>query len=204
MTTEETVFEKTYQFYLEQLSKVQLVEVAPVLGGVFRDNALYLPFFNESYAVSQQGIVGPSGQKPRHDVCVIISRYLLMCPKKVPENANWVSFRDFKDSSPLSGYFSKSVEGFICDRFTGRLSALKSASSHLGGYPASIEARYDFIAQFDALPRIPVAVLYNDADDEFPSQCTLLFTARTETFLDAECIAMLGSQLASRLGRFAQ
>lgn len=203
MTTKATVFEKTYQFYLEQLRKVALDKVAPVLGGVFRENALYLPFFNESYAVSDQGITGPSGQQPRHDICVIISRYLLMCPKKIPENTRWVSFRDFKDSSPLIGYFSKSVEGLLCDRFTGRLNDLKAASDHLGGYSAPIEAQYDFIAQFDALPRIPIAILFNDADDEFSSQCTLLFTARTETFLDAECIAMIGSQLVSRLARLA-
>ena len=68
-----------------------------------------------------------------------------------------------------------------------------------GGTDAGIEARYDLAARFAALPKISVLLLFNDADEDFPPASSVLFEACTETYLDAECIAMLGSRLFRRL-----
>ena len=40
--------------------------------------------------------------------------------------------------------------------------------------------------------RVPLLLLFNDKDDEFPAQCSALFEKRTEKFLDMECLAMVG------------
>ena len=45
---------------------------------------------------------------------------------------------------------------------------------------------------FDALPKIPMLLLFNDKDDEFPAQCSVLFENRAQKFLDMECLAMVG------------
>jgi hypothetical protein len=49
------------------------------------------------------------------------------------------------------------------------------------------------------LPRVPLLLLFNDADDEFPAACSVLFERRAAGYLDMECLAMLGMQLARRL-----
>jgi hypothetical protein len=49
--------------------------------------------------------------------------------------------------------------------------------------------------QFNALPKIPVLMLFNDTDDEFPAQCAVLFERRAEKYLDMECLAMVGMLL---------
>jgi hypothetical protein len=46
--------------------------------------------------------------------------------------------------------------------------------------------------QFTALPKIPVLMLFNDADEEFHAQCAVLFERRAENYLDMECLAMVG------------
>jgi hypothetical protein len=46
--------------------------------------------------------------------------------------------------------------------------------------------------QFDALPRVPVMLLFNDADDEFPAKSSVIFERRAEHYLDSECLAMVG------------
>jgi len=51
----------------------------------------------------------------------------------------------------------------------------------------------------DALPRVPVILLFNDADDEFPAQSSVLFEQRAEKYLDPECLAMAGRLLFTRL-----
>ena len=46
--------------------------------------------------------------------------------------------------------------------------------------------------QFDALSNIPLLLLFNDKDDEFPAQSAVLFEKRAEKLLDMECLAMVG------------
>jgi hypothetical protein len=49
--------------------------------------------------------------------------------------------------------------------------------------------------QFEALPQIPVILLFNDADDEFPAQSSVLFERKAEKYLDPECLSMAGRLL---------
>jgi len=76
---------------------------------------------------------------------------------------------------------------------------MEKASKALGGYPPGIKATYDLAMQFDALPQVPILMLFNDADDEFPGKCSLLFERHVEKYLDAECLAMVGNLLFAYL-----
>lgn len=195
MQTKETVFEKTYKNYLRQLREISFESIAANLGAKIEGNRIKIPLFINEYEVSVEGIADASGKKPAHDICVILSKYILLCPDTPPKEHDWVSFRNLKDSGPLISYFTNEVERAIGSYFSGRLKDLKKASDSLGGYPPALEVKYDLAIQFDALPMIPVIMLYNDADEEFSAKCIVLFESRVEKYLDAECIAMLGRQL---------
>jgi len=199
MPTEETVFDQTVAYYLEQIQGLSLESVAPKIGGAWSGHAVRLPLFGRDYEVSAETIRGPSGERPSHDICVILSKVLLMCPDQPPDNKGWVSFRDLKDSGPLIHYFTHDVEGRIAAWFSNRLDDLKKAGDHLDGYRPDLDANYDFMMRCNALPRIPVILLFNDGDSEFPATCSVLFESRVESYLDAECIAMVGWQLFREL-----
>jgi hypothetical protein len=199
MQTQETIFEKTYQNYLEQLREISFESVAHNLGAKIEENRIKIPLFNTEYEISSKGISDPTGKKPSHDICVILSKYILRCPAIPPKEHDWVSFRNFKDSGPLTGYFTNDVERAIGSYFSGRLNDLKKASNALGGYAPNLDVKYDLAIQFDALPKIPVIMLYNDVDEEFSAKCSVLFESRAEKYFDAECIAMIGWQLFSHL-----
>lgn len=66
----------------------------------------------------------------------------------------------------------------------------------LGGYQPLIKLSYELSVQFNPLPKVPLLLLYNDADDEFPANCSILFERRAEKYLDAECLAILGMLLS--------
>jgi hypothetical protein len=51
------------------------------------------------------------------------------------------------------------------------------------------------------LPKIPVLLLFDDADEEFPAQCKVLFERRAEHYLDPECLAILGMLLSDFLNK---
>lgn len=199
MSAEETVFEKHYRFYLEQLGGLSLKNTADAVGAVVEGDALRIVFFGRTYTVSGDGIADPFGRRPPYDCCVILSRYLLSRPNTSAAEGSWMSFRDFKDAAPLTGFFANDVEGAISSHFSGKLDALQRASDALGGTDAGIEARYDLVSRFTALPKVSLLLLFNDEDEGFAPTSSVLFEACTEAYLDAECIAMLGSQLFRHL-----
>lgn len=200
---ESPVFEKHYQNYLQQLDSLEFDAIAGKLGGqvhrTSQGKVMQLTLLGRSYEISPQGIRDRAGEKPGYDICIILCRYLLMCPRILPHDRQWVNFRDLKDSGPLTVYFRNQVEKAIAARFAHNLSQLRHSLAALNGYAPLLELRYDLALQVDALPRIPLLVLFNDADEGFPAECSLLFEGHVETFLDAECIAMVGSRLSVRL-----
>ena len=120
------------------------------------------------------------------------AKYLLMCPMIVPLGGSWMSFKDFKDAAPLIQAFFNTVSVPIAESFSNRLADLERAAKDIGGYQPADNYPYDLSLQFDALSKIPLLLLFNDKDDEFPAQCSVLFEKRVEKFLDMECLAMVG------------
>jgi len=201
METKETVFERNYKDYLAQLEKISFKSIASNLGGKAQGSVIEMPLFGKNYEISSMGITSQSGKTPAYDICVILIKYLLLCPDAPPNKDAWASFRNFKDSGPLTNYFNNDVERSIAAYFRGKLDGLTKASKALSGYRPDIDVNYDLAMQFDALPRIPVIMLFNDADEEFSEKCSVLFERRAEKYLDAECIAMLGRELFNHLKR---
>ena len=203
MSQKSPIFEKTYQDYLTQIADLDLKEFEEKLGIQVTEGSAIIPFFGRPYTVSGKAIQGPEGRKPHLSTCVILCKYLLMCPTFEPRETNWVTFKDFKDAAPLIKSFATTVTNPLSRMFCGRPSALENAGAGLGGYSPAEIFPYDVSLQFDALPRVPVLLLFNDRDEEFPAQCSVLFEKRTEAYLDMECVAMVGMLLHNYLSDLA-
>jgi len=204
MTNKESVFKKTYENYLAQVDRIDFNSVKKKLGVEVENNEMIIPLFGKPYKVFGAGISDPGGKQPMLDICVILCKYILLCPQIPPKKKDWVSFRDLKDSGPLTNYFMNDVEQAIATYFNGRLGDMKNACRTLKGYSPDIEVSYDLSIQFDALPKVPIVMLFNDADDEFPAKCSVLFERRAENYLDPECLAMVGRCLFTYLKKAVQ
>ena len=101
----------------------------------------------------------------------------------------------------MTHFFASNVENLIAVTFSGLVNELEKACTTLGGSHPGIELSYDLIMRFDPLPKIPLLMLFNDADDDFPANCSVLFERRAEKYLDAESLAILGGLFADRLKR---
>ena len=199
MEHQSPVFEKTYQEYLKQITTIDVRSIQEKLGVQLEGNGIIIPLFGKPTRVSARGILDQSGQRPSFDICVIVCKYLLLCPANIPKETEWTAYRDFKDAGPLTAYFAHDVERSIAARFSGRLRELETASRALGGYRPEMKFSHDVSMRFEVLPRVPLLMLYNDADEEFPAQCSVLFERRAERYLDAECLAMVGRLLSTKL-----
>lgn len=193
------VFEQTYQHYLFELSRIDYLARADLLGVETDGEMLIIPLYDQLYAVSRAGIEGRCGAPANDAVRVILSKYVLTCPDELPALSNaWVTYREFPDAGPLVSYFTSNTNKSIESHFSGHIDRLKSRCEQLGAV-AEENPSYDFSVRFKALPRIPVVLNFNDTDEMFPAACSILYQKSAQHFLDMECLAMTGTLLAGKL-----
>jgi len=205
MKTMNPIFEQNYHDYLNQLKFSDAwLRRSSELGGVVinEGQTVQLPFLNKMYQVSTSGITDPQGNRPDYSICVILLKYLLMNPSYAIENREWIPFREFKDAgrgqnTGLSDYSLKKIS----DLFSNRLSSLKHAVDCIGATTPEEEYPYDLCVVIEALPRVPLLLLFNDKDKHLPAQTLILYERRAAYFLDAECRIMIEWRLFQHLKR---
>lgn len=203
MTIKSPIFEETYKNYLAQVAGIDIPSRAARLGISVREGEALIPLFGKTFRVTPLGVFDPTGQEPNHAVRVVLCKYLLLCPETEPMGEDWVSFKDFRDAAPFVGGFINNTEKALVKQFAGRFDQLKEACQTLGGHRADLEVSYQLALRFEALPKIPILFLFNDEDDEFPAQSTLLFQKKAADYLDMECLAILGWFLTDALNQAA-
>jgi hypothetical protein len=172
-----------------------------VLGVKLQSQGALVPFFGEDYLVDPEtGFSDPAGHEPSHATCVALSKYLLInADQPGPTGQEWVSFKQFPDAAPFVEGFDGTVERRISREFAGHGQELVKACEAQNGWRPEVELSYDLIYQFQALPRLPLLLLFNDEEDSFPAQCSVLLRQDAGRYLDMECLAILGITLAARL-----
>ncbi len=195
------IFEENYKHYCDLISKVDFNSVKDTLGIEYRDDHLFIRFFNRNYRVSKNGIIDISGIKPDYMVCVILAKYILLCPEQPNNETEWVSFRDFKTTSHFTNvnYFKSDIEQAIVKHFSKKLDRISVACKKIGGLQYKSDMSYDLSVEFNALPRLSLLLLFNDSDEEFPADCKVLFQKHSEYYLDPESLAMTGAFLVKSL-----
>lgn len=186
------VFEKTYRDYLSRVSGLELEKQKDISGIEVEGDAALVRLFGKTYRVSPKGIEGPGGKQPSHSISVVLCRYLIMTPAELPGNREWTAYRDFPDARPFVEGFSNTAERAIAKNFSGAPDRLADACRRLGGYPVDGDFSYDVALCVDALPRVPLLLLFNDRDEHFAASASVLFEHRARHFLDMECLAIVG------------
>ena len=193
------VFEETYREYLDRISGIDYLSRASILGVEQSGNALVVPFYGKPYQVSPDGVIGTGGKKANFAICVVLCQYILQCPEEIPNDGNWVTYREFRDAGPLVGYFAANSNKTLETEYAGKIEALKKSSEALGGVRFDDGSSYELSITFNFLPRIPLLLRFNDRDHEFPAQCSILFRQSAEKYLDMECLAIGGTFLSGML-----
>ncbi|WP_319405153.1 DUF3786 domain-containing protein [uncultured Desulfosarcina sp.] len=191
------VFDEIYEKYLADVSAINLSLAGNRLGIDINGETAVIPFYGIPHRVSGKGVMDAEGRRPVHAVSVILCKYLLLFPQQEPPIASeWIKYHCFKDAAPFAGGFRNTAEQSISKTFSGKLDDLKNACMALGGQPGAAPISCDLAINFPALPKVNLLMLFNDQDDEFPADCSILFENHSDAYLDMECLAMLGMMLA--------
>jgi len=186
------------------------MRAAALAGCTMEAAGVDVSFFGKPYRVTHpHGIVTPvpatapsQPAAPRlvHPaVTIVLLHYLLTADGASPAD-RWIAFRELPDGLFYAQAFAGHAEALLAERFGAEqgLAAFHRAAAVLGGTRLDLaDASY----RFQAFPRLAVAVLLWEGDDEFPAQARMLFDAHAGHYLPTEDLSGIGDLLAHRLTR---
>lgn len=175
-------------------------ELVARLSGCARDaeGNLRLSFLGREYTISPDDFCVRSAVD-RRDVSSFISSLILTYlahADGTPPAGRWIGFRELPDGMFYVQAFQNYSGGRLVRELPDGLSAFQRAAQRLGGQALALgNAAY----AFEVLPRVWLAVVYWEGDDECPAQAQVLFDGNASHYLPTDGLAILGSQLVSLL-----
>jgi hypothetical protein len=181
----------------DEVSALNLAEIAPGIGCFMRDDALIVRCMGEEYAVGSDGKISPDTRNPWIKILLL---HYVRNRGRGEFTGKWVSFSELKGGLMKASTFQRECEEPLrrlmdehADRATFMLE--RTGSSRVSGYPA------DHAWSLDLLPRIRTLILYHHGDEEFPSSLKMLFDAVTGEFIDVETLIFLCEGLVHTVER---
>ena len=191
-------YEEVYVGLVERLAGADYRHAMLQLGSRDAGEWVALDVLGRTRLVGPAGVRAANGDELDFTERIVLAWYILHGGAG-DRTGDWVAYRDFRDGAFFHAAFSRIVENRIASDFGGRISALSEAASKLGAEPLEADLGGDLRLFFPALPRVPLALIFYDADEDFPASARVLFDAGAPRFLDMECLAVLGLILADRL-----
>lgn len=177
-------------------------------------SGVLVPFLGTPHLVShplgEVSVAGPAGvggepaepaAGPVHVAVTVLLLHYLMTAGGAPIAGRWVAYRELPGCLFYAAAFAGRAEAPLTRAFAaggegGGLPAFSRAAAPLGGEALALaDAAFSFVA----LPRLPVAVLIWEGDDEQPGEARLLLDAGATGYLPPEDLAGVGGMLARRL-----
>jgi hypothetical protein len=117
-----------------------------------------------------------------------------------PPTGRWIAYHSLPNSVSKAKTLAR-LEQQLADHFAGQAAELKERAGQLGGEMVAVGEDADVQASFLPLPRVPILLLFWDADPEedFAPQAKFLFDATVTHYLDLESILFLVEHLMERL-----
>jgi hypothetical protein len=137
--------------------------------------------------------------EPSYVVQILLLHYLFTSDG-IARRGQWVSFREIPDGRNYYPAFRGGSEERLLERFGSDVVAFKAAAEALGGQPLALA---DYAYAFDVLPRLPMAVLLWEGDDEFRPEVHILLDSTAANYLPTEDLAVIARYLVVCLLRAA-
>lgn len=172
-------------------------------GCVAASDGVLVPLFGRQHLVTHPvGSVSAAG-KPVHAAVAILLLHYLTRADGTPQAADWLTFRELPDGLFYASSFAARAESPLALMFGGEfigrgLPEFHAAAAEAGGEPLDFaDASYSF----QALPRLRLAALLWEGDEDFPPEARIVFDAAADHYLPAEDLAGLGEVLTRILTR---
>ena len=193
------------QWAKERAASMEIPDLPSRIGGrlvkVGGTEYLELPYFTETIEIRHNGIYKSNGDALGRWEQVFIYNHMAQGGDAVP-TGKWKGLVELPNTVSKMKSMKDQVEIPLIKTFSGRAADLEKAGRSIGGRSAeNKEASADVALVFTPLPRIPVMLLFWDADpaDGFEAEVKLLFDETITEHLDIESIIFLSERLRQLL-----
>ncbi len=167
------------------------------------DGNFRLTFFWQEYVISATDFTvrrSDTGEEVSSFFQSLILTYLVTADGTTP-SSRWIGFRDLPDGMFYVQAFQGYSGGRLVRELEGGVELFRRAAEKLGGEPLEIgDAGY----VFTIFPRVHLALVYWEGDEEFPSQARVIFEDTAAHYMCTDGLAILGSQLVGWLLKAAR
>ncbi len=191
------------KFLQEKVAPVDLASAAPGLGAVYgeEDGRPFLSFqyFYRPVQVFKDEVRYGQGFEPNPWDPILLYNYVTSGGRR-PPCGRWIKFPELPNSVSKTKTLLR-LQKQLAEAITGQAAAFVQGASALGGEPVNItpEATFQFI--FQPLPRIPLLLVFYEAEPEenFAAEAHFLFDAQVLDYLDLESLLFLVERLMELL-----
>jgi hypothetical protein len=166
-----------------------------------RETGLRLPFFSDSLTIFGTKISRADGSGLTRLEQVLILNHIAQGGRSTP-TGHWKGFAEFPNTVSKVVSMRSQVEEPLIKYFAGKKEALLERALELGAVPIpQREGSADVAVIFPALPRVPVALMFWDAQsgEDFQAQAKLMFDETVLEHLDIESIVFLSERIRQLL-----
>ena len=125
-----------------------------------------------------------------------ILHYLLNSKESEVKN-QWISEKEIPGGDLFFSVSHEIPTCLISRRYSNDIDGFKRRCAQLRGIPLDMA---DASCSFSITPRVPVAVLFWDGDEDFPAEAKLLFDKSIAGFLAPDIVLALAHEVCSRIG----
>lgn len=136
--------------------------------------------------------------EPLHPYFDLFVVHYLLGSREMQPAGQWISEKDITGGATFFRGPHEIPAHSIASRFDRDIIGFKKRCQQYGGLVLDLA---DAAFVFSITPRIPVAVLYWQGDDEFPTEAKLLFDKTIDRHLASDIIYALAVGVCDRLGR---
>ena len=187
----------------EKVAPLNFAALADGVGAKFgEDNGrvyVAMNYFGHRLRVFKDEVRYPEGVEANPWDAILLYNYLASQGRSAA-TGQWITYQSLPNSVSKTKTL-KRLEGELAAHFAGKQKDLEAASARLGGEPIKAAEDADLQRVFRPLPKVPVLLLFWEADPEedFPAQVHFLFDGNVSDYLDLESLLFLVEQLADRL-----
>ena len=195
-------YDSIYLGLITKLSECDFQESAERLGLEYVDGGIQVYFLKREYRITLDGVEPLDGQPVNANNGSVLLYYLLSNGRGDPENSyvlfesipRMISGLDFQNrmmSRPLERKFGNDY--VKCSETALKLGGIEE-ESQMGKH----------LWKFNVLPKIPLKIVFYEADDEFPTNIQIMLDKTALQFLEFECLAFMVGCFVRALIKTAQ
>ncbi|MDO9491777.1 DUF3786 domain-containing protein [Acetobacterium sp.] len=198
-------YDVIYEALLPKLAKCDLAESAARFGLNINPNGdIIINFLKRGYRITNAGVMPLDGKPVNTNNRSILIHYVLSQGTGDPVYSFKPLFRMTTVFSSGDTGKASMMDAPLIKAFGDDVNKLDGTIIKLGGKSELSKEPYSQCWLLEVLPKIPVKIIYREADEDFPVEIQTQFDVTALEFLEFECLAFLCSCLVRALTKTAE